>query len=314
MQSTGCSKSWTQQQQNVIRIFDDKFRQSSNDLKQLPPFEQLPEASLRDEHLYAQFALFSTEEYKIEGGTHHGNFLSCDTVLNYFSSLINQAASLCKATGDDATKLFFSCLEAKASTPSAKWLQGVKHNIVRTLFQRAMESGEEMDKSAAPIFLVHVQLMCAAYAREGSAQAALRKIALLTAWQSAGRSAESSWISFKGMYWCENYKCVFTKVPQTKVCKVKIIAFMAGRNRHCCWFLHFADYLTSKALPVYEESVASWLLPALRVEKPGTHTHTHHHQHSHLTSLSLSLSLSRTHTHTLFTSRTHTHTHTHPQP
>ena len=43
------------------------------------------------------------------------------------------------------------------------------------------------------------------------------------------------------MRWDPHFKVVEAKSPMVKVSKNKIISFMAGINRHWCWFRQWAD-------------------------------------------------------------------------
>jgi hypothetical protein len=65
----------------------------------------------------------------------------------------------------------------------AKWLKGLKNNIKRTLFQRALKEGQELDQSCPPVYRGSVEEIVAAYARKGSREAADRKFGILSAYQ-----------------------------------------------------------------------------------------------------------------------------------
>ena len=65
----------------------------------------------------------------------------------------------------------------------------------------------------------------------------------------------------------------YAEVAQTKVSKMKLIALVAGRSRHCCWLLDFADYLTVVERDNYdpEQPGGTWLFPDLAgVKQSGT--------------------------------------------
>jgi hypothetical protein len=216
------------------------------------------------------------KDYLIDTGTHKGKHLSTDTALNYLSSAMNQASSRFKATTvSDATRLFFTCLDPNSFTDEAQWLKRVKKEVIRWNFQRAMLAGEKMDHSAEPLFLEDVKAMCKSYAKEGSRQAARRKLAIKTLYQSAGRSSEIAFMHLDGMYFCRKFQCVIADVPQSKTSKSKKVALVAGNGRHACWFLDFGDYLWGdEERPPYEENGAVWLLRELRgVNSPGMHAH-----------------------------------------
>ena len=187
MPSTGGSLSWVQQGKNVLNIFD-KFRTSDPALKtKYPhPFMELPEDVVCDQEIYSLFATYLLDLYKIEGGPSSGNGLMHDSALNYLHILINKGASRFKVTGTDASKLFYTCLDPKASTESAKWLQGMKAQMLRKWFGRTKMSSDCHDNSAPPLYLEHVRKMTRAYAKEGGAEAADRIFTLTAAHLAAG--------------------------------------------------------------------------------------------------------------------------------
>ena len=113
-----------------------------------------------------------------------------DPAVNYLCTTINCAKTKFLATGSEATRLFFTCLDNKASTSEAQWLRNVKKGMIRVCFQRSMAAGEDMGNSEIPIYLDHFREMIRAYSREGSQEAALRKFALIFLWASGGRSSE----------------------------------------------------------------------------------------------------------------------------
>ncbi len=189
----GSSSSWTQQQKNVIRIFN-LFRLYSPDVaRKLPaPWDELPEEILctNENDIYGLFAHFLLNVYLIEVGESKGQFLKVDPVTNYFSTSINLAFVKFHAKGSDKTKLFFTCLNFKAGTPESKWLIGMKKEITRVCFQRSIAAGEELDHSETPLYHKLFRLMIRAYSREGSPDAADRKLVLQSLWSSGGRSSE----------------------------------------------------------------------------------------------------------------------------
>jgi hypothetical protein len=123
----------------------------------------------------------------------------------------------------------------------------------------------------APIYIIHVKLMNRALSLEGSADSAARKLALDELWSSAGRSSETAWLTWTGLEWDPFYTCVFAQIAQSKVHKVKLVAFVAGANRHRCWFLSLGDYLALRTPRAHDPDKPSWLLPALQqTNSPGT--------------------------------------------
>ena len=63
-------------------------------------------------------------------------------------------------------------------------------------------------------------------------QSADRKVTIKTAWQASGRSAEPAGMHWDAVEYDHYFKCAFFEVPQTKVAKLKLIALVAGVDRH----------------------------------------------------------------------------------
>lgn len=68
-----------------------------------------------------------------------------------------------------------------------------------------------------PIYFSHVVLMVRALMRDGSPAAAVRAIAILSTWLSAGRACEVAWSSWKGIEWDPEFLGIFIKIFQSKV-------------------------------------------------------------------------------------------------
>lgn len=244
--SRGNSIAWNDKKARVIRIFDDKFRHSTPERAAILPqaWADLPESVVCSMPMYDHFATFLCKEYKIPAGSPNaGDFLSCGVVLNYLAILLNHASAKYKATGSDASKLFLTCLDTSSCTDAARWYNGMKKNVQRELFARAMDAGEDLDQSATPLYRQHLLAVNAAYSREGSAEAAMRKFALQLLKQAAGRSKEISWMTWEGLEWDIEFHCLFAEVPQPKVSKVKLCALPCGRTRHQCIYADLADFL-----------------------------------------------------------------------
>lgn len=122
-------------------------------------WEELPESILCDKDIYGRLATFLTKVYKTETGKNKGEPLGLDSALGYLGSLLNQAKVKFKAVGSDKSKLFLTCMDENSTTDAGYWLKGLKKNITRDIFQKRVGSGEELDHSAEPIYLLHVRLM-----------------------------------------------------------------------------------------------------------------------------------------------------------
>ena len=90
--------------------------------------------------------------------------------------------------------------------------------------------------------MVHVCLMNKALSLEGSAESAARKLALDQLFSSAGRTSETAWLTWGVLVWDPFFTCVFAEVAQSKVHKIKLIAYVAGANRHRCWFVSMVGF------------------------------------------------------------------------
>ena len=189
MESTGNSASWQSQLANSLRIFEE-FRTSSAELLNAYPvrFIELPESALCCRGVHALFASYLAKVYRIEKGQWKGGMLSIDSAINIHSNVLNQAKNrFLETTTSDNTKSFFTCLDPKASTPDAIWLKGTKKQMWRTIFERMTEKGEQMDKSPPPMYLSHVRLIHTAYSRQGTLEAAKRKLSILLLWSTSGQ-------------------------------------------------------------------------------------------------------------------------------
>ena len=45
---------------------------------------------------------------------------------------------------------------------------------------------------------------------------------------------------------------MYVEIKQSKISKAKLIAFVAGADRHCDWFLALADYMAMHPPPLYD--------------------------------------------------------------
>lgn len=66
-------------------------------------------------------------------------------------------------------------------------------------------------------------------------EAMMRKFGVLTLWAAAGRSSEAAYCGLDAMEWDPEFTCIFNEYKQFKTHKAKLIAMVAGANRHSCW-------------------------------------------------------------------------------
>jgi hypothetical protein len=58
---------------------------------------------------------------------------------------------------------------------------------------------------------------------------------ILTAWLTAGRTAESAFISWDNTYYDPLFNCAYISIYQWKVDEEKLIPFVAGGCMWLCW-------------------------------------------------------------------------------
>ena len=137
--SKGQSTSWSAQQKNVVRIFDLMAEQDEElSLLEEHTWHTLPEQALCSPPVYERFAFFLLYTYEPDAKK-ADEFLDGSTSKNYLATLVNLAADKFKAVGSDASKRFFDCLDTNSTSPSAKWLRGLKANIIRISIERATQ-------------------------------------------------------------------------------------------------------------------------------------------------------------------------------
>jgi hypothetical protein len=105
--------------------------------------------------------------------------------------------------------------------------------------------------SATPVYLAHLKACGAAYAKCGTPEALRRWLVLLTVQRVAGRSSEVANLDQRALRVDNVNQCVFGVMDQSKLSKTKPVVFVAGADRHCDWFLAFADHMvTNPSSPI----------------------------------------------------------------
>lgn len=272
--SAGEGPSWGGQLNNVVRIFNEfvKHNDEATDSPRIGnDFQDLDEKrGLCDRSLYERFAHYLVHVYVKPAGTRgEGDHLGCDTAINYLNSILEQANEKCGS--NERSRAFFACRDKTVQSENRRWLVGVRDNMFKLIFKRAAKSGEELDNSAAPLYMSHVKSVCRAYALTSTAEAAMRKLAVKALWQVAGRSGEVAFLTWARLTWDSHFRCIVPQIPQVKSAKLKKAVFAAGVDRHSCAFLDLADMLVLVSRPVFTEDFPAWLFPELqRVGNPGT--------------------------------------------
>jgi len=229
-------------------------------------FASLVEADVVSFDLWERFAGFLTLDYASQGA---GEYLKSSVATNYLSTVINAAHDMFRTAGA-ATQLFFTCLSSSSHTHASNWLRKLKLNMQRISFERDKTAGTPMmDDAAEGIYLEDVKRLVNCYARNGSPEAVARKMVILAAHLSAGRSGECRWVTLDSLHWDVHFQCLVAEIPQSKVAKVKLAAFGAGIERDCCFLTCLGDYLAavgfkSNDLDVDDDSNETfWLFPCL---------------------------------------------------
>ena len=97
-------------------------------------------------------------EYISQSARSEDGFLAVGTQLDYFGAALNAAAARFKATGSDRVKIFFTCLDTKASTDEAQWLQKLRDKMVTSGFKRThtLREGKHPESSGEKAQKQHV--------------------------------------------------------------------------------------------------------------------------------------------------------------
>ena len=172
------------------------------------------------------------------------------------------------------TRAFFDCLDTKISSEAGGWLAGLKKNMKTLGLAKLARDAQELDKSAKAIGCQHMQHISQALARMATPAAAMRKMGLKTLYYTCGRSGETRCISLEGLDWDWDAECLAADVSEFKVGKAKLIAIVAGANRHLDWFLDYADYLVlQQSKPVFTDDERAWLMHELHQTECSAEVH-----------------------------------------
>ena len=95
----------------------------------------------------------------------------------------------------------------------------------------------------------------------------MRKLSISSLWCSAGRAREATWMHWDQFTWDEALQGLVYVLIQGKVHKTKLVLFLAGKDRHCCWFLDAFDHLTLRKKRIkdtFDLAKVAWLNPELQ--------------------------------------------------
>ena len=106
----GDSEAWNALKANALRLHEEwRVHDPAVQAAYPEPFATLPEEDKCSQPMYGRFANWLLHTYRIPNGAKNaGQHLGVDTVLKNLAIIINLAADEYKATGTDASKLFFT--------------------------------------------------------------------------------------------------------------------------------------------------------------------------------------------------------------
>ena len=151
----------------------------------------------------------------------------------------------------------------RSQSEHAHWLRQVKNTVVRAIIQRQIASGEPLDKSCSPLYLVHVMAMNEVFSKEGSADSAMKKCAIGTVWRTYARSSEPSHVTLDNLEWCDHFQLLEGAIAMSKSSKFKLVGIGAGAHRHCCGITDLADYFATMTFPTYDADLPAYVFPTL---------------------------------------------------
>ncbi|ACO68259.1 hypothetical protein MICPUN_64999 [Micromonas commoda] len=290
--TTGNSRSWSVQQNNVSRIFnmfaaylpyrvDKDGGQIPNPFPNLGSLMGMSHKLIIKEHATSQqmwqlFGEYLVRDYRKVAGKGAGEHLGINTVSKIFATAMQLAYKV--HAGDP----FFLCLDHRQDINLClprRWFVVVRENMWREIFTRAVQNGEKMDESATPLTFDHLTAIMKSYSRMASTNVSTgraahrRKFIVLSLFQVAGRSGEIATLSYKKLEWDPYFRCVHVEVNQVKTVKTKKVVFTAGINRHLCWFTNFGDRLCTESYTdkASDEDDVAWLFPDLvDISSPGS--------------------------------------------
>jgi len=265
----GASKSWEAVQTAGRKAFE-AFLASNH----YPKVAGLTAAALRKEHwldaeLYEHFAGWIAGGVVPPGRKGAGEPYQNGTIKGYVQILVNAAAAMHKGRGDPAADLFFTCLDVKASTPTAIWYRGLRKNIKRFCFERDKKAGDLGGEGAEPLYLEDVRRLVRAYYIKGTPEACARACAIIAAHQSAGRSSEIGYVDTDTASWDSYFRTMYAVQPMSKPSELKPFALCAGADRYCCFYAAFGYRAARVGFQVLDEDDTHYLFPDLHGSSAG---------------------------------------------
>ncbi|XRB15600.1 hypothetical protein RI054_10g54400 [Pseudoscourfieldia marina] len=255
METHGRSAS-LKKQQGTVRAAFEAFGECDEECAKVygGGLDQLSEETLCHEDVVRRFATFLVEDWRAAGtGEHIGGA----TVLQYLSVLMNIIVNKYRSSDDAKTKKF--CLSLAKHAPEGAWYRGLKAEVRKLCFKRALENGESLDNSATPVGFQQVKQMAVALAHRSTPRAMETKFALRQTWASGGRAAESAYLLYTGLKWDYDQQCTVGLWPQLKTFKVKLAVFVAGIDASTCYYTDWGDVMALSQPPIFEDGEACFL-------------------------------------------------------
>ncbi|XRB20220.1 hypothetical protein RI054_23g100670 [Pseudoscourfieldia marina] len=232
METHGRSAS-LKKQQGTVRAAFEAFGECDEECAKVygGGLDQLSEETLCHEDVVRRFATFLVEDWRAAGtGEHIGGA----TVLQYLSVLMNIIVNKYRSSDDAKTKKF--CLSLAKHAPEGAWYRGLKAEVRKLCFKRALENGESLDNSATPVGFQQVKRMAVALAHRSTPRAMETKFALRQTWA-----------------------CTVGLWPQLKTFKVKLAVFVAGIDASTCYYTDWGDVMALSRPPIFEDGEACFL-------------------------------------------------------
>ena len=161
-----------QYNKRVINLFNTFLKESEQSLpfKVGSTFDTLTEKELASQKLCQQFAYYLAHSYTSEASKNKEGHVAGSTAVNYLSSFINSIKTKFSNSTSRSTRDFLSCLDkgGAADNNASRWLRGLKAQLKKVTFQRAVKAGEELDHSNEPLYLDDIKLIIAALAKAGT--------------------------------------------------------------------------------------------------------------------------------------------------
>ena len=247
-----------------------------DDVAKYTQLEDMPVAMLADKALWEKFAFYICNVHLQASG----DPLASTTAVNYFQccmQIAKEKVLVPETAADHVAKLFFveALGESTQANACRSWWQGLKANLTRLMMQHEIEdAGSVIDNSAVPLYYEHINAATNHLAGQRGADAIARRATILLTWQASGRTGEATFVQWAGMSWDSHMGCVFAKVPQTKVSKIKLCALCCAFDRNMCWLKAMGDMFatTQRENTRLDLGVmsAAWVLPHLHeVAAPG---------------------------------------------